>query len=210
MEDDRIWHHIHAERATLAAHLGDLSDAEWQGPTLCAGWTVHDVAAHVIAHPQIGWRQMAGMLGRNLGRGYNQMIFREVKRLGATRSRDQVLADFATYADSRRRVPTTTSVEPLIDALVHAQDVYRPLGIRHDPDPEAAAVAADRLRRLAVLMGSRRTVRAVRMVATDTDWARGTGPVVEAPIAELMMLCAGRGADRTLVSGGGAELVRLA
>lgn len=54
MEDDRIWHHIHAERATLAAHLGDLSDAEWQGPTLCAGWTVHDVAAHVIAHPRSG------------------------------------------------------------------------------------------------------------------------------------------------------------
>lgn len=210
MDTDQIWQHIHTERATLAGHLAELSDAQWHGPTLCAGWTVHDVAAHVISHPQIGWRQLPGMLGRNLGRGYNQMIFREVKRLGATRSREQVLADFATYADSRRRVPTTTSVEPLIDALVHAQDVYRPLGIRHDPDPGAAAAAAGRVRTLAVLMGSRRTVKAVRMVATDVDWARGTGPVVEAPMAELMMLCAGRAADPARVSGGGAELVRLA
>jgi len=209
MDTDRIWHHIHSERATLARHLADLDDAQWQGPTLCAGWTVHDVAAHVIAHPQIGWAQLSGMLARNLGLGYNRMIFREVKRLGATRTRDQVLADFATYADSRRRVPGTTVREPLVDALVHAQDVYRPLGIRHVPAPEAAAVAADRSRTLAVLVGSRRTVRAVRMVATDADWDRGTGPVVEAPMVELLMLCAGRAADRTRVAGEGLDLVRL-
>lgn len=209
MDTDRIWHHVHAERATLAGHLADLTEAQWQGPTLCTGWTVHDVAAHVISHPQIGWRQMAGMLGRNLGRGYNQVIFREVKRLGASQSREQVLADFATYADSRRKVPITTVREPLIDALVHAQDIYRPLGIRHDPAPEAAAEAADRLRSLPFLMGSRRTIRSVRMVATDTGWDRGRGPVAEAPMVELMMLCAGRAADHSHVSGDGARLVRL-
>jgi uncharacterized protein (TIGR03083 family) len=210
MDSDRTWHHIHAERATLAEHLAELTEAQWQGPTLCAGWTVHDVAAHVISNPQIGWRQLPAMVGRNLGRGYNQMIFREVKRLGATRSREQVMADFAAYADSRHHVPVTTVVEPMVDSLVHAQDVYRPLGIRHDPDPEAAAVAAERCRLLAGLMGSRRTLRAVRMVATDVDWARGTGPVVAAPMAELLMLCGGRAADRTRVTGDGAELVRLA
>ena len=57
---------------------------------------------------------------------------------------------------------------------------------------EAAAVAADRARALSLLLGSRKTVRSVRMVATDLDWDRGKGPVVEGPMQELLMLCAGR------------------
>ena len=44
-------------------------------------------------------------------------------------------------------------------------------------------------------MGTRRVVKSVRMVATDVDWARGQGPVVEGPMQELLMLCAGREAD---------------
>ncbi len=78
---------------------------------------------------------------------------------------------------------------------MHHQDIVRPLGLRHDMDPTAAAVAADRVRLLAPLMGTRRFIKSVRMVATDVDWARGQGPVVEGPMQELLMLCAGREAD---------------
>jgi uncharacterized protein (TIGR03083 family) len=208
MEKSEIWRHIHAERAALAATLADLPDSDWAHETLCAGWTVHDVAAHVIAHPQIGWRQMCGITLRNLGRGYNTMVYREVKRLGARETRASILADFERYADSTRRVPTTTSMEPLIDALIHHQDILRPLGLRHDMPPDAAVVAADRIRKLAFLFGTRALVRSVRMVATDVGWDRGTGPVVEGPMQELLMLCSGRDPDPALVSGEGLEAVR--
>lgn len=207
MDHDHIWQHIHAERSALAETLAGLTDEQWAHDTLCPDWTVHDVAAHVISTPRIGWREMPAMLGRNLGRGYNTMILREVKRLGARETRESILADFATYAASTHHVPTTTSVEPLIDALVHHQDIVRPLGLRHEMPPEAAAVAADRCRRLAWLMGSRGLVRRVRMTATDTDWVRGRGPTVEAPMQELLMLCAGRKADPASVSGDGVELL---
>ena len=89
-------------------------------------------------------------------------------------------------------MPTTTSVEPLVDALVHHQDVVRPLGLRHEMAPEAAAVAADRCRALAFLMGSRGVVKGARMVATDIDWSRGRGPTLTGPMQELLMVCAGR------------------
>ena len=92
-------------------------------------------------------------------------------------------------------MPVTTVVEPLIDALVHHQDIVRPLGLRHDMDPVAAVVAADRLRKVALLFGTRRLVKGVRMVATDVDWERGQGPVIKGPMQELLMLCAGREAD---------------
>ena len=82
MDKATIWHHIHDERRSLAATLAGLDVDQWEQPSLCEGWTVKEVAAHVIEHPQIGWAQMPAMVARNLGHGYNAMIFREVKRLG--------------------------------------------------------------------------------------------------------------------------------
>jgi uncharacterized protein (TIGR03083 family) len=208
MDRDTVWMHIHAERRALAATLSALAPDDWQRPSLCEGWSVQDVAAHVIAHPQIGWAQMPPMIARNLGRGYNAMIFREVKRLGAIETPESILADFETFATSTRRVPTTTSIEPLIDALVHHQDIVRPLGLRHDMRPEAAAVAADRCRLLPGLMGSRRVVKGTRMVATDIDWVRGRGPTLSGPMQELLMVCAGRSRVAVDLEGDGVELAQ--
>ena len=207
MDKATIWQHIHEERRSLAATLAGLDAEQWEQPSLCEGWTVKEVAAHVIAHPQIGWAQMPGMVARNLGHGYNAMIFREVKRLGERSTKESILADFRTYDSSTRKVPTTTPVEPLIDALVHHQDILRPLGLRHERAPEAAAVAADRSRTLAFLSGSRAVVKGTRMVATDIDWSRGRGPTLTGPIQELLMVCMGRGRVAEGLSGEGTELL---
>src|SRR5688572_12685352 len=48
MSDD-IWPAVHAERRALAADLAGLSPEQWQTPSLCAGWSVHDVLAHMVA-----------------------------------------------------------------------------------------------------------------------------------------------------------------
>ena len=193
MDRDTLWHHTHQERLALADTLRTLTPEQWEHPSLCEGWTVKDVAAHIITgHPQTGVGTMVGLLARNIGRGYNTMIYRETKRVSARMTPDDVLADFERFATSRCKALTTTTVEPLVDAIVHHQDIIRPLGLRHDPDPEAAAVAADRLRLLRWLMGTRKTLRDVRMVATDVDWDRGRGAVVQGPMRELLMLCAGR------------------
>lgn len=207
MDKQDLWRHIHAERAALAALLMDLDEEDWRRDTLCPGWTVHDIAAHVISTPQIGWGQLPGMMARNLGRGYNAMIFREVKRLSARETRESILGDFERYATSTRHVPTTTSVEPLVDALLHHQDIARPLGRQHAMAPDAAALAADRVRRLAPLMGTSRLLRSVRLVATDVDWQRGRGPTVTGPMQELLMLASGRSPDPDLVSGEGLAAV---
>lgn len=210
MDTQAVWAHIHTERRALAANLADLTPEQWLADSLCAGWTVQDVAAHVISHPQIGWAQMPAMVARNFGRGYNAMIFREVKRLGASSTRESILADYAAYDGSTRKVPTTTVLEPLIDCLVHHQDIARPLGLAREMAPDAAAVAADRARTLAFLSGSRKVVKSSRMVATDIDWVRGSGPTITGPIQELLMVCMGRSRVATELSGDGLELLTRA
>lgn len=207
MDRTTTWRHVHAERRALAATLGELAPDEWLAPSLCAGWTVKDVAAHVIAIPQTGWAQLPPLLLRNLGRGFDTMILREGKRLGARATPASVLADFETYGGSVRHVPVTTAVEPLIDTLVHHQDIVRPLGRRREMSPAAAAAAADRCRLLAPTLGSWKVVRGTRMVATDADWVRGRGPEITGPMQELLMVCAGRGRVAEGLGGDGRELL---
>ena len=36
------------ERSALLSLLGDLSTADWEAPTICPGWSVKDVAAHLL------------------------------------------------------------------------------------------------------------------------------------------------------------------
>lgn len=206
MDKDTVWRHIHQQRRALADYLSRLDENGWEHDTLCAGWTVRDVAAHVISTPTIGWAEVLRMTP-SMARGYNRAIFEDAKRRGR-REPAEILADYEQYDGSRHHVPTTTHVEPLIDVLVHSQDVLRPLGIDHAMPPDAAAAAADRARLLAPLTGSRRLVRGARMVADDVEWARGRGPVIEGPMQELLMLCCGRDARVDALSGDGRELLR--
>jgi uncharacterized protein (TIGR03083 family) len=207
MQKPDLWQHIHTERSALAEVLADLDPLLWQHDTLCDGWSVHDIAAHVIAHPQIRPQHLPLMLARNLGRGYNAMIYREVKRLGARETREKVLDDFERFHGSRRHVPGTTAKEALIDVLVHTQDIVRPLGLRHQMPPDAALVAGRRALTQSLLMGWK-SARGLRLVATDIDWTHGEGPTVAGPMQELLMLICGRAPDAALLTGDGRELLR--
>jgi uncharacterized protein (TIGR03083 family) len=39
---------VHAERAALIEDLQYLDAAQWQRQSLCDGWTIHDVVAHLV------------------------------------------------------------------------------------------------------------------------------------------------------------------
>ena len=47
MDADRSWRIIEQQRLAIADLLDGLSAEQWQAPSLCAGWRVRDVAAHV-------------------------------------------------------------------------------------------------------------------------------------------------------------------
>ncbi|HYO19845.1 MAG TPA: maleylpyruvate isomerase family mycothiol-dependent enzyme [Dermatophilaceae bacterium] len=194
-----------AERQALAGILRTLSDDDWAQPSLCSGWTVKDVAAHVISSPQFGPLETAKLLP-SVWRGYNTMILRD----GQPRGRapvDQILADYERWASVRRGPVTVTHIEPLVDVLVHTQDIVRPLGRRYAMPTAAAAVAAERCRLLSRLLGSHRLVIGVRMSATDIDCAR-TGAHRRSPHRRTAHAVAGRPAEASALSGDGLALLR--
>lgn len=190
MERDEVWQHTIAQRIALRDLLRDLTPEEWDHPSLCDGWRVRDVAAHAIAGPQLGLVATVRTMG-GIWRGYNGMILQDGRRRGSAPVAD-ILAQYDEWAEVRKGPLTVTHVEPLIDAIVHTQDIARPLGRTVEAPPDAAAVAADRVRILAYLFGTRRVFSEHRLVATDTDWVRGSGPDLRAPMTELLMMCTGR------------------
>ena len=51
MDIEDYWRVIGSERRSLAEQLESLTDEEWETPSLCAGWRVRDVAAHLALVP---------------------------------------------------------------------------------------------------------------------------------------------------------------
>ncbi|MEO8329995.1 MAG: maleylpyruvate isomerase N-terminal domain-containing protein, partial [Candidatus Nanopelagicales bacterium] len=45
---DSIWPTIHAERRALADDLAGLTPQQWETPSLCDEWNVHQVLAHQL------------------------------------------------------------------------------------------------------------------------------------------------------------------
>jgi uncharacterized protein (TIGR03083 family) len=55
MKAAEVWPQIDAYRRRLTEALTELSDADWQQPSLCAGWTVKEALAHLTyQHISIG------------------------------------------------------------------------------------------------------------------------------------------------------------
>lgn len=188
MDSDTVWQHIDSERSRLADVLESLPRAAWERPSLCAGWSVRDVGAHLaFAHARV--RDVLWPAART-GFRYNAMI-----RYAAVRSpltHQQIVDTLRDFVGSRRRAPLVSELEPLLDVLVHAQDICVPLGIEHPMPVDAAVAAADRVLSLRGVMRLWQPPRGVRLVATDAVWAYGDGAVVEAPIQSHLLTLTGR------------------
>lgn len=195
METVQIWRYVDAERAALADLLSGLTDDEWSTPSVCPGWTVRDVAAHVISSPQA--RVLPVLTGMIRARGdFNRFVFQDARRAGAQYSGEEIVAQYRRFAGSRRHPVGTAPADPLLDVLVHTQDIVVPLGLSHEMPLEAAVVAADRIWSKSFPFKARKRLAGVRLVASDIDWSAGQGSEIRGPIAELLLLLSGRKTSR--------------
>ena len=108
---------------------------------------------------------------------------------------------------SRKTAPGITELEPLIDVLVHGQDIAIPLGRTRPMPPAAAATAATRVWSMGRPFHAERKLSGFRLVATDHPWSAGQGRQVEGSIAAILLLLTGRRAALPQLSGPGVAQV---
>lgn len=95
-------------------------------------------------------------------------------------------------AASNRRTPFSKPVDPLIDVIVHGQDIARPLGRTHPMDADRVAAVINPAAR-SPHHGPRIRLDDLRLVADDVDCTVGTGPAeVHGPIGDLLLAVTGR------------------
>jgi uncharacterized protein (TIGR03083 family) len=195
-----------AERRAVADLLESLDEAALATPSLCRGWDVRTVGAHlanaITAHvlPFV----LLSIRYGSFDRANDQM-----SRRTARQSRTEIVATLRAHADSRFSPPGTGPRAPLTDVLVHSGDMRRPLGLPHEPP-------ADRVRTALEFLTGSRTVgfvrrgalRDLRLVASDIDVSFGSGPELRGRGADLMMAACGRVPVLAELSGDGVEVLR--
>ncbi|MBM7808117.1 uncharacterized protein (TIGR03083 family) [Geodermatophilus bullaregiensis] len=205
MDLDEVWRTIDTERASLADLLDDLAPDEWEAPSSCDAWRVRDVAAHLTL-AQMG--PAAALVSTVRARGsFNRMIRDTALRVGPLPDVEYGHR-IRAMVGSRRTAPFVSPLEPLIDVLVHGQDVAVPLGRERAVPPAAAAAAATRVWEMSFPFRARRRLAGFALTATDSGWRAGTGAPVEGTTGDLLLLLTGRTATVGRLSGEGAELLR--
>lgn len=205
MDRDEVWRTIDEQRSSLADMMDTFTEEDWNTPSLCDDWRVRDVAAHLTL-AQMGFGSALVALVR-AGGSYNKMI-----RDSAIRQAARPVADFPRLlrdmVGSRRTAPFVTELEPMLDQLVHGQDMAVPLGRAREMPREAAAVSAARAWKLGWVFGVRKRLGGFSLAATDHPWTIGEGPRVEGQVQDLLMLVTGRDVVLPQLGGPGAERLR--
>ncbi|MDX6300278.1 MAG: hypothetical protein QOF53_1492 [Nocardioidaceae bacterium] len=202
------WAVIREERTALIELLETLNPEEWATPSLCAGWTVQDVASHLAWAPAAPATEVLGDLLRARLRP-NRLNADSAVRHSA-RGTDAILEQLRENAVRDAKPIGVPQNAVLVDAVVHAVDIRRPLDRPRAIPPEAFAPAARfcaRTRWPASLMiggNVRARIRGLRLVADDLDWAWGDGPEVHGSGEALMLVLTGRAVGAGELSGPGA------
>ena len=138
MTDD-VWSMVHAERAALIEDLTHLDDERWEQSSLCAGWTVHDVVAHLI--DSVRTTRLSFVTGLVRAR----MDFDRQNARGVQSNRGasphETLERLRQVA-SRRSTPPAPVDSRLVEEIVHGEDIRRPVAPAELTGPGLATPAA--------------------------------------------------------------------
>jgi len=204
MKPEQTWNYIHAERAEMVGTWAALSAGQWATASWCEGWSVQDVAGHVLAAAEqtpVNFYKELALAGFR----FNVFADRGAKRL-ATVGPAQLVSRLQARTASTNHPPAPV-MAMLGEIIVHGEDIRRPLGLSHE-SPEGALVAlADSWKNSNLLIGAKRRTAGLRLRATDVDWAHGDGPEVAGPLISLVLAMTGRkGAHPDLTGEGLATL----
>ena len=200
-----LWTLVHEQRNRVGDMLGTLSDADWNAPSLCAGWRVRDVVAHMIeTHVMTPGRFIAQFAGS--GFRFHPMSAKGIARHGS-QTPAELLAEYRSTAP-RSTAPPGPKPTWLAEAFIHGEDVARATAKSVSTSPAVLVTVADYARMTSPLLHGKQRSAGLRLRATDVEWSAGEGPEVSGPAGSLILAITGRSAALADLSGDGLETLR--
>jgi uncharacterized protein (TIGR03083 family) len=163
---------------------------QWEQPSLCDGWTVHDVVAHLVDNA------LTTKLGVIVDMARARFDFDRQNANGMRRARGASPQD---TLERLRQVAARTSGPPapldtrLVEEIVHGEDIRRAVGLTRTYPQEAVARSLRQQARMpASFGGAKELVTRVRLTATDLDLTVGEGREVKGSALALLLAMTGR------------------
>ncbi|EGD55507.1 maleylpyruvate isomerase family mycothiol-dependent enzyme [Gordonia neofelifaecis] len=193
------------EREELASFLSTLTPDDWEQPSLCDGWRVRDVAAHIVSYDTLD----AQSLATRLRRGHFTLDGSNAAGVDASQglTPPEILETFSRSTRPRGLTAAFGGRVALLDTMIHQQDIRRALACPR-------TIPTDRLRaalsfsRIALALGQPWRTRGLSLITTDLDWRSGFGKEVRGPAEPLLMTIAGRRGCARELTGVGVGVLR--
>jgi uncharacterized protein (TIGR03083 family) len=192
------------EREDFADFLDGLLPEQWEQPSLCELWRVHDVVAHVISYEELSRWQLV----RRFAKG--GLLPPRINAIGvaeyARRSPRHLIELMRSCIPPRGLTSAFGGMIALVDGMIHQQDIRRPLGIGRAIPPERLQRVLNIALRSPATRGARKA-HGLRLIAADLDWAYGDGLEVTGPGEALLMAMAARPDALNQLTGPGKALL---
>lgn len=161
----------------------------WDAPSLCDGWQVR----HVIAHVTMPVRLTPALFGAEMAAagGDFGVLSETVARRDAQLPTEDLLDQLRSPALHAWQPPGGGSAGALSHAVIHSLDVTLALGSPPVAPREAVITVLNQLTAAGGAVFGIDLVD-VRLEATDTDWSWGAGQPVRADSGSLLALLGGR------------------
>jgi uncharacterized protein (TIGR03083 family) len=179
-----------AERTELTSMLTALPTVRWSDPTLCEGWRV----CEVVAHMTMPFRMSAPRFFLSLARyrfRFDVMADRVARRDASAMSPDELLASVRDNIEHPWSPPGGGPVGALSHDVIHGLDISVALGLDRRPPAARVGLVLSHMRsRNVSVFGV--DLSGVRLEATDLDWQFGDGEPLRGTAPDLLLLLCGR------------------
>ncbi len=206
VEREQVFAAVADERRAIATLIDALNAEQLATASLCAGWDVKTVAAHLVSDFADGfWGFMAsGLRHGSINRGIDALARRRAQAPAA-----EIAEMLRRHADYRLSPPVTGPLSGLTDVLVHGADMRIPLGVPHRPDPRQVSWALDFLTGPTQLgFFSHRRLRGIALHDEDTGRTWGSGDPIRGAGAAVMLAICGRSVAFDRLTGSGLAVLQ--
>jgi len=181
---------VAAELSDLAGIVAALDAHDWEAPSLCAGWRIREVVAHITMPARWSGPAVLAGLARS---GFRWNVFADRAARGdAQLATNDLITGLRSDRLAKWRPPGGGVQGALVHAVIHGLDVTVPLRIDRQPPPERLRVVLDALAAPASLKHFGVDIAGIELRASDIDWAYGSGPVANADAQTLALVLSGR------------------
>jgi uncharacterized protein (TIGR03083 family) len=168
----------------LAVEHPTVADA----PSLCEGWAVKNVLAHMTMAARYDTPNFLRELAE-AGNDFDVLSERVARRDGHL-PMARLLADLRSDTMADWAPPRGGAMGALTHVVIHGLDITAAIGLSRTADDEATRIVLGALTNGPAAQFGPAPSRALE--ATDLDWRFGEGEPVKAPAADLVLALAGR------------------